>query len=67
MVIEQALFHIVDGQQRLTTIKLILYGLGMSSYTIEYETRKGSADYLEKLRSDTVSKDFESNIDYYHI
>lgn len=63
----KGMWEVVDGQQRLTTIKLILYGLGMSSYTIEYETRKGSADYLEKLRSDTVSKDFESNIDYYHM
>lgn len=63
----KGMWEVVDGQQRLTTIKLILYGLGMLSYTIEYETRKGSADYLEKLRSDTVSKDFESNIDYYHM
>ena len=63
----KGMWEVVDGQQRLTTIKLIQYGLGMSSYTIEYETRQGSADYLEKLHSGTIGKDYESNIDYYHM
>ncbi len=63
----KGMWEVVDGQQRLTTIKLIQYGLGMSSYTIEYETRQGSAEYLDQIQSDTVSKDYESNIDYYHM
>jgi uncharacterized protein with ParB-like and HNH nuclease domain len=54
----KGMWEVVDGQQRLTTIKLIQYGLGMSSYTIEYETRQGSAEYLDNLQSDSANNNY---------
>lgn len=63
-------FELVDGQQRLTTLFLILQymlneGLKKSgaNYTIRYETRPGSAKYLEQPDPD-LSQD---NIDFFHI
>lgn len=35
-------WDVIDGQQRLTTIKIILEYLGEKSLTIEYETRPSS-------------------------
>ena len=63
-------FELIDGQQRLTTIYLIckymeakLGDLYEPSFTLEYETRKGSAKFLENI--DPSLKD--QNIDYYFI
>jgi hypothetical protein len=63
-------WELIDGQQRLTTLYLIMHymqkhtscGLG-APYTIRYETRPGSQDYLNKL--DEASHN--SNIDFYHL
>jgi hypothetical protein len=51
-------WELVDGQQRLTTLFLIFRymkreGLQSSGadYSLRYETRPGSADYLEQLGS----------------
>ena len=55
-------WEVVDGQQRLTTIKLILQVLNLPSYTLEYETRKGSEKYIEQ-----IGDEYESNIDFYHM
>ena len=58
---------VVDGQQRLTTIYLLLSCLETDNkYEIDYCTRTGSKDFL----ADIKSKNFEnaqSNIDYYHM
>lgn len=56
-------WEVVDGQQRLTTIKLILSVLQNDSYDIEYETRESSASFLAELNPNSI----ESNIDYYYI
>ncbi len=57
-------WEVIDGQQRLTTIYIILASLGHSEkFSITYETREGSADFLEKI---SIEKK-EENIDYYHI
>lgn len=63
-------FELIDGQQRLTTIYLIckymeakLGELYEPSFTLEYETRKGSAKFLRNI--DLSLKD--QNIDYYFI
>lgn len=63
-------FELIDGQQRLTTIYLIckymeakLGDLYEPSFTLEYETRKGSAKFLRNI--DLSLKD--QNIDYYFI
>lgn len=64
-------WELVDGQQRLTTILLILgfFNLRLAEkyqkkhYSIEYETRPGSEQYLKELDKD---KKIE-NIDYFHM
>ena len=57
-------WEVIDGQQRLTTLFIILSVLGETSvYFLEYETRIGSEKFLEKI--DENKKD--DNIDYYHI
>lgn len=63
-------FELVDGQQRLTTLFLILQymlneGLKKTgaNYSIRYETRPGSAKYLE--RPDPARS--QENIDFFHI
>lgn len=59
-------WNVVDGQQRLTTIYLILTALDKARpYKIEYQTRKGSADFLANIG--TRQQDKTDNIDYYHI
>jgi len=63
-------WELVDGQQRLTTIYIILNYLkdiaallGKGCYGLRYETRPGSADFLKNF--DQSRKD--ENIDFYHI
>jgi len=54
---------LIDGQQRLTTIYIILSFLEKKRFTIEFETRKKSKGFLEDLNTE-INKD---NIDFYHI
>lgn len=63
-------WELIDGQQRLTTLFLILQYLkntGLKStgadYTMRYATRPGSATYL----LDPDEAEVRSNIDYFHI
>lgn len=64
-------WEVIDGQQRLTTLYLILNFLNLrliedrrnKIHTIEYETRPGSHEYLATL--DEAQKD--ENIDYFHM
>ncbi|EKA7352711.1 DUF262 domain-containing protein [Vibrio vulnificus] len=63
-------WELVDGQQRLTTIfiiltylKDILTLLGKSRYQLSYETRVDSADFLNDINEERG----EENIDFYHI
>ncbi len=65
-------WDVIDGQQRLTTIYLILYYLNaflekneLRPFVLEYETRKGSANYLKNDLGKKESDD--TNIDYFHI
>lgn len=55
-------WEVIDGQQRLTTLFIILSVLGETSvYSLEYETRSSSKEFLEKIDEN------DKNIDYYHI
>lgn len=63
-------WEIVDGQQRLTTIHIILTCLkeilplvGKSRYQISYETRTDSSNFLSNINEDQA----EDNIDFFHI
>ena len=64
--------EVIDGQQRLTTIYLILHILNLRFqeqyrepiFDIDYETRPGSREYLKKISADNTDT---SNIDYHHM
>lgn len=62
-------WELVDGQQRLTTLYIILrhiqnqFGLVKIKYSLEYETRPGSAEYLDSMDRDKS----QDNIDFFHM
>lgn len=63
-------WELVDGQQRLTTLFLIVKYLARThlpsaanNYTITYATREGSREYLDQLSEPEAT----SNIDYFHM
>lgn len=61
-------WEVIDGQQRLTTIYIILkYLLYEQLYTIKYETREGSWEYLHNGILSYNSGDKTNNIDFYHM
>ena len=74
-----ARWNVIDGQQRLTTIYLILSYLKASSihsselYTIAYETRKGregfigSEVFLKAIHTKYQENSKEDNTDYFHM
>lgn len=64
--------EVIDGQQRLTTVLLIVkyiqsiipYYEG-TGYTLTYETRNGSGAYIANIINGEVNRN--DNIDYYHM
>jgi uncharacterized protein with ParB-like and HNH nuclease domain len=56
-------YKLIDGQQRLTTIYIILNYLQKKQFSIEFETREKSKDFLNNI-SDEINND---NIDFHHI
>jgi uncharacterized protein with ParB-like and HNH nuclease domain len=64
-------WEVIDGQQRLTTIYLILKYFNdrvvekfrKPLYSISYETRPGSQTYLQQLDKEERNR----NVDYFHI
>lgn len=66
-------WNVVDGQQRLTTIYLILCYLKIQDkYVIDYSTRKGSREFLLNFgeintKSESIQDKSEENIDYFFV
>lgn len=69
-------YEVIDGQQRLTTIFLILQYINqrwrgedkLGQFELQYETREGSADFLRNLRVNKDNTVDENNnyIDYHY-
>ncbi|WP_104742110.1 DUF262 domain-containing protein [Helicobacter ailurogastricus] len=60
------IYHVIDGQQRLTTIFLIIkYFEGRDLFTLHYETREGSFQFLQNIQ-DPSTYPPKINIDFYH-
>ena len=58
-------WELIDGQQRLTTLWLLLRVMkkGEPRYRLEYQTRPGSQAYLQQIDASQATL----NIDYFHI
>ncbi|WP_343591304.1 DUF262 domain-containing protein [Flavobacterium sp.] len=56
-------YKLIDGQQRLTTIYIILYYLQKKKFSIEFETREKSKFFLDNI-SEEINNE---NIDFHHI
>lgn len=77
-ILEGEWYEVIDGQQRLTTIYLIIHYINdlwigkqkKKKFSIRYETRDNCVQFLNDLEvnteNSTVTID-KSNIDYYHI
>ncbi len=65
----EKVWEVIDGQQRLTTIHLILTFLNSmlpdkeKQFSIEYETRKNSNSFLTSVAEEQAN----DNIDFYHM
>lgn len=70
-------YEVIDGQQRLTTIYIILQYINQKwqgedkipQFKLNYETRKGCVEFLSEIKvetDDTVNIN-KSNIDFFHI
>jgi uncharacterized protein with ParB-like and HNH nuclease domain len=56
-------YKLIDGQQRLTTIYIILNYLDKKRFSIVFETREKSKVFLDKISEEINTE----NIDFYHI
>ena len=67
-------WYVIDGQQRLTTLYIILKTLEdvkqvlfrqLSLFSLSYETRKESTTFLENITK--IKKYNDTNVDFYHM
>ncbi len=76
-IIQNCSWEVIDGQQRLTTIFILLSYMGKDlPFSIEYETRSNFNDFLTILKNNPNIDDFSElvngvkdydNIDFFHI
>jgi len=60
-------WEVIDGQQRLTTILLILSHLeAKTNFHLHYETREHSEDFLNSTKTLDTEK-AKTNVDFHHI
>lgn len=59
-------WEVIDGQQRLTTIYILLLYLKEKTFQIKYETRKDSREFLENLPKKN-EKEAQKNIDFFYM
>lgn len=71
--------EVIDGQQRLTTLKIILHYLkqqigpkrwnllGVTTYPIDYATREHSNSFIEQLEPDSERESDQDAIDYHYM
>lgn len=71
---EENTYEVLDGQQRLTTLYLILSfledrrfddGYNQELFSLNYQTRKDCETFLREKKF--IDNEDDSNIDYYHI
>ena len=62
-------FEVLDGQQRLTTLFLILRALNKDVYKLTYQTRAECENYVNNIgkNPEQDNRDKDLNIDNYHI
>lgn len=76
-IIRNCSWEVIDGQQRLTTIFIILSYLGVDMpFSLEYETRSNFKDFLNTLKKHPDIEEFSEmvnglddydNIDFFHV
>lgn len=68
--IDDDIYELIDGQQRLTTLLILLKYIQQEykprvtiQYTLSYETREKTAEFLDGINSEAA----ENNIDFFYI
>ncbi len=63
----KGVFDVIDGQQRLTTLNILLTCLNeTNNFSLQYASRPNSADFLKDIKKKS-SIDAAQNADYFHM